>query len=338
MQTNRKLTVAKLCWSLALGLVVLTSCSQPTVSAPTAAVPSPVATVESPLPVAPLVSTEEVPTAPAENSPSSAVAPAAKSALAVLQTLRVAGRGPKTGYSRAQFGQAWADVDRNGCDTRDDILNRDLRSKTFRAGTGGCVVTSGNLADPYTGTTVRYIRGASVVDIDHVVALSNAWQTGARSWTFGKRIAYANDPLVLLAVDSTQNRQKGDGDAATWLPANRRYWCAYAGRQIGVKKKYGLYVTAAEHDGLYQILQTCPNQAAASGGGPTYVSGFTAPAGSSSSSSGSSGSSSKSGSGLDPRFGTCAAAKAAGYGPYVRGRNPEYYWYRDGDKDGIDCE
>jgi hypothetical protein len=130
-------------------------------------------------------------------------------ALAALARLRVAGPASMTGFSRAQFGPAWADIDHNGCDTRDDILRRNLTGIAFRAGTGSCVVVSGTLADPYTATTVRYVRGHSRVDIDHLVALGDAWQTGAATWTPARRETLANDPLNLLAVDDSANRQKG---------------------------------------------------------------------------------------------------------------------------------
>ena len=141
------------------------------------------------------------------------------SALAVLATLKVQGRGPKTGYSRAQFGPAWQDVDHNGCDTRNDILNRDLTHRTWRTGTHDCVVLSGQLNEPYTGRLVFFSKAqATAVQIDHVVAISDAWQKGAANWPAAERLAFANDPLELLAVDGPTNEAKGDGDAATWLP------------------------------------------------------------------------------------------------------------------------
>ena len=132
-----------------------------------------------------------------------------------------------TGYSRSQFGSGWVDADQNGCDTRNDILNRDLSDAQWRHRTHDCVVTVGRLADPYTGTTMPFVKtNASAVQIDHVVALSNAWQTGAFAWTASRRLLFANDPLELLAVDGTNNERKGDGDAATWLPPARGFRCA----------------------------------------------------------------------------------------------------------------
>jgi hypothetical protein len=196
---------------------------------------------------------------------SASSAPSAKggSALAALDSLSVKGRAPKTGYDRAKFGQAWADVDHNGCDTRNDVLRRDLAPYALRSGTNGCLVASGTLHDPYLGRTIAFVRGASTsstVQIDHVVALSDAWQKGAQQWTTTRRTALANDLLNLLAVDGLTNQRKSDGDAATWLPPNKSYRCPYAARQIAVKAKYGLWVTSAERDALRRILATCPSQ------------------------------------------------------------------------------
>jgi hypothetical protein len=185
----------------------------------------------------------------------------AGSAIAALATLAVKGRAPKTGYDRGLFGQAWADVDRNGCDTRNDVLRRDLRPYVLKPGTNGCRVLSGTLHDPYLGKTIAFVRGQSTssqVQIDHVVPLSDAWQKGAQMWSTPRRTAFANDMLNLLAVDGLTNQRKSDSDAATWLPPNKTYRCPYAIRQIAVKSKYGLWVTSAERDALRRILATCP--------------------------------------------------------------------------------
>ncbi|WP_327290811.1 HNH endonuclease family protein [Streptomyces sp. NBC_01198] len=182
------------------------------------------------------------------------------SALAAVGDLTVKGRAPKTGYSRDRFGPAWADTDHNHCDTRDDILKRDLRQTSFRDGAKKCIVTSGTLADPYTGKKITYTRGASKVDIDHAVALSDAWQKGAAQWKDDKREDFANDPLNLLAVDSSTNRRKSDGDTATWLPPNAAYRCDYVARQVAVKKKYGLWVTSAERDAMRKVLGGCSDE------------------------------------------------------------------------------
>jgi hypothetical protein len=187
--------------------------------------------------------------------------PAPARADQVLATLTVQGRGPKTGYERDQFGAAWSDVDRNGCDTRDDVLNRDLGAKRWRPGTHDCVVIAGVLHDPYTGRRIVFAKAdAEAVQIDHVVALSDAWQKGAAQWDATRRRAFANDPLNLLAVDGPANSQKGDGDAATWLPPRRAYRCRYVARQVAVKAKWKLAVTTAEHDAIARVLARCPQQ------------------------------------------------------------------------------
>ncbi len=191
-----------------------------------------------------------------------AAAPAG-SALETAGRLPVRGRAPRTGYDRERFGPAWADVDGNGCDTRNDVLARDLTDVTVRAGTGGCVVLAGTLAEPYRPAVVAFRRGQGTsedVQVDHVVALSDAWQKGAQQWTPRVRRAFANDPANLLAVDGELNGLKSDGDAATWLPPNRGYRCAYVARQVAVKWDYGLWVTAAERAAMVQVLSGCPGQ------------------------------------------------------------------------------
>lgn len=178
---------------------------------------------------------------------------------AALATLDVKGRAPRTGYSRDAFGQAWADVDRNGCDTRNDVLRRDLTDVTVKPGAQGCVVLRGVLADPYTGRSIAFERGerSADVQIDHVVALADAWQKGAWRWSDERRREFANDPANLLAVDGGTNQSKGAGDAATWLPPNSGYRCVYALRQTAVKAAYDLAVTQAEHDALARAMGRC---------------------------------------------------------------------------------
>ncbi|MGG6381326.1 GmrSD restriction endonuclease domain-containing protein [Paenarthrobacter sp. NEAU-H11] len=185
-------------------------------------------------------------------------------AIDLLATLPIKGRAPKTGYDRALFGQAWLDVDRNGCDTRNDMLKRDLTGITY-TNSVPCKVQSGTLVDPYTGATISFLRGSgtsSKVQIDHVVALSDAWQKGAQQLTTEQRTAFANDPLNLQSTDGPTNMKKGDGDAATWLPPNKGFRCEYVSRQISVKATYSLWVTKAEHDAMARILADCPGQLA----------------------------------------------------------------------------
>lgn len=193
------------------------------------------------------------PTAP-DTSTQSASGPA----IDALNTLPVKGRAPKTDYARTQFGDGWSVV--HGCDTRNIILHRDM---TDTAVNDKCQVIRGTLSDPYTGKTITFVRGATTSDtvqIDHVVALSNAWQTGAQQLTALEREALANDPLELLAVDGPANQQKSDGDAATWLPPNKPFRCQYVARQIAVKVKYKLWVTQAEKDAMTRVLSVCPGQ------------------------------------------------------------------------------
>jgi hypothetical protein len=186
------------------------------------------------------------------------------SGLSIIEAQITKGRAVKTGYTRAQFGQRWADVDRNGCDTRNDILKRDLTGEIFKEKTRDCVVLSGTLIDPFSGETINFVRGnvsSMEVQIDHVVALSNAWQTGAFKLSMKERTAFANDPLNLLAVKGRLNSQKGDGDAATWLPPLKSFRCDYVSRQIAVKLKYKLWFTAPEKEAMVRILKSCPEKA-----------------------------------------------------------------------------
>lgn len=202
--------------------------------------------------VAPAATADPVPVGAADGS----------AELAKLETLPIKGRAPKIGYTRALFGPAWSDdvavpFGHNGCDTRNDILRRDLVDIEIKPGTNDCVVLSGVLNDPYTGTAIFFQRGresSRAVQIDHIVALSDAWQKGAQQWDEPTRRSFANDPLNLQATSGPINEQKGDGDAATWLPPNKSYRCAYVSRIVAVKSGYGLWVTQAEHDAIERIL------------------------------------------------------------------------------------
>ncbi len=300
------------------------------------------------------------------------------SAQRALASLKVKGRASKTGYARAEYGRAWADVDQNGCDTRNDILRRDLSAIT--AATDRCIVLTGVLADPYQRATVTFQRGPGTsadVQIDHVVALADAWVKGAQGLTKTARTRFANDPLNLLATTSAMNAKKKSADAATWLPPRKDVRCDYVARQIAVKRIYQLWVTRAEHKAMAAILARCPGeplptarQAAppdlaqpmpipttstpgptdptTAPTSPTPSSTTTSPTGSPSTTSASptttvstttaAPTTTTTTAGTDPRFRTCADAKAAGYGPYTRGVDPEYNWYRDADGDGVVCE
>ncbi|NBU93613.1 MAG: HNH endonuclease [Actinobacteria bacterium] len=162
--------------------------------------------------------------------------------------------------TKSQYESALTeDPDKNGCDSRNDILKRDLTKVIFKEGTNNCKVIAGTLLDPYSNKLIDFdiSKSSSTIDIDHVVALSNAWQTGAFQLTLDQRTNFANDPLNLLAVDFKLNRQKGDGDAATWLPPYKSYRCTYVARQVAVKTKYKLWVTAPEKGAISNLLTAC---------------------------------------------------------------------------------
>ena len=226
-------------------------------------------------------------------------------------------------------------------------------SDLLDARTGGCVVLTGLLADPYTGETIDFARGVGTsaqVQVDHVVALSDAWQKGAQQWDAAAREAFANDPLNLLAVDGPTNTAKGDGDAATWLPPQRSVRCSYVARQVAVKAAYGAWVTAAERDAVARVLESCPDEplpAVEGVGTPPRGAGLDiasvaerepSPAAPAEPAQTAAEEAPPSDDGTAPRFDTCGAALDAGYGEYVRGVDPEYDWYRDGDGDGVVCE
>ncbi|MHA3700572.1 GmrSD restriction endonuclease domain-containing protein [Jatrophihabitans sp. YIM 134969] len=290
------------------------------------------------------VTTTAAPSATAVVLPAAATAtvPGAATAQAELAALPVKGRAPMTGYDRAAFGQAWADVDRNGCDTRNDVLRRDVTAAVVDPDTHGCVVLSGSVDAPYSGTTLPFTRGADTsadVQIDHVVALGDAWQTGAQQWTATTRERFANDPANLLAVDGTLNQQKGAGDAATWLPPNKAFRCTYVTMQVAVKRDYGLWVTAPERDAIGRVLATCPG--ATTPPTPTVTAPSTSaappappapvvltsapPAPPPTTDPG------------DVHYANCDAVRAAGKAPLLAGQ-PGYSRKLDRDGDGVACE
>ena len=188
-----------------------------------------------------------------ENSPT---------ALAVLNQLEVKGRAPKTGYSREEFYSTWPTVD--GCNLRQRIIKRELGDSAV-LGDDNCSVISGEYDEPYTGSHLIFSQKSelsSKVQIDHVVALSDAWQKGAQYQTKEERYAFATDPLNLLAVNASAYQTKSDCDAATWLPPFKAFRCQYVARQVSVKYKYHLWVTEAEYEAIAGILSTCPEKPA----------------------------------------------------------------------------
>ncbi|NKX55291.1 GmrSD restriction endonuclease domain-containing protein [Arthrobacter mobilis] len=268
--------------------------------------------------------------------------PAAKgTALALLETTPVKGRAPKTGYDRDEFGSGWQDPDRNGCDARNDILARDLVNETFRPGTNNCIVTSGTLADPFTATTIRFVRGnatSTAVQIDHVIPLSLAWQTGAQQLAPNQREAFANDPLNLLAVDGPTNGSKSDSDAATWLPPNRAFRCEYVALQTAVKAKYKLWMTSAEKAAIARVLSSCPDQPV-----PDDDGGVTVPLAAKPKAEPKAAPEPETPALQEPAPGgdifyqNCSAVKAAGKAP-IRAGDPGWEPKFDRDGDGLGCE
>lgn len=212
---------------------------------------------ESPVPAEP---------SPPEPEPTpAAVEPAPGTAALALEALVVGPAGSSTPYDRDLFGWRSVDHDRNGCDIRNDVLRRDLTQLVIREGTNGCRVDAGVLDDPYTGTQIGFVVGGGAssdggVQIDHVVALANAWASGADAWSSETLLQFGNDPLNLLAVDGSANQSKSDGDAAEWLPDNVPFHCPFVARQIAVKQLYELRITPSEAEAMSQVLMTCPSE------------------------------------------------------------------------------
>jgi hypothetical protein len=187
-----------------------------------------------------------------------ASAASGQNALSAVEQLQVKGKAPQTGYERSLFSDGWGEY--GSCDVRNYILKRDMKSVKLR---DSCKVDTGVLLDPYTGKTIRFKYGvgtSSAVQIDHVVALSDAWQKGAQKIGSAKRYAFYNDPLNLLAVDGPTNSSKGDSDASAWLPPNKAYRCAYVARQVAVKLKYKIWVIEAEKTVIKRVLSACPTE------------------------------------------------------------------------------
>ena len=195
---------------------------------------------------------------PEEIQPKDETTPDSMLAVDVLESLAVRAKDKTHQYYRKLFYDSWG-LTASGCNTREAILARDLKDAVFN----GCKVQSGILNDPYTGSTISFVRGqdtSGAVQIDHVVALSNAWATGAFNFDAGLRYEISQDPLNLLAVDGPANQDKLDQDASDWLPPNQNFHCQYVARQISVKAKYHLWVTPAEKSAMQSVLATCPNE------------------------------------------------------------------------------
>lgn len=325
-------------WAVPLTLALLTGCSS--VSSATPAVP---ATAGPATEAAPSAEVSPTPGTVAAASPSSAAPTPSETpvqalnppsaAFLALDDLSVAARGTMSDYDREALFGGWIDADGDCEDTRNEVLARDLTGVTSD---NGCTVETGTLADPYTGTTIDFVRGVTTsgaVQVDHVVSVGNAWVTGARRLSQAERVAFYNDPLNLLAVDGPSNGAKSDEDASGWLPPDEAFACDMVAVQIAVKTKYALWVTAPEKNAMAEVLSTCPAQELPTGaafvdipGGSTAgpapaeqspAGGTTAPA--------------------QVHFANCTEARAAGAAPLHRG-DPGFRDAMDGDKDGVACE
>lgn len=211
-------------------------------------------------------STERPDSAPADEAgtPTAQSPPAPTNAKRLLSELRIAERVPPDTYDRDAFGYAWADIDGNGCNQRDDVLLRDaVPGSTTTTQQDACDhdVLAGSWVDPYTGGTLTFDdlkdpAQAQAIQIDHVVPLAEAWVSGAAGWTAEERKEFANDLEVLLAVDGPTNASKGSDDAAAWRP-RKEYQCAYARRWIRVKHEYDLAADPSEVAALEDMLGYC---------------------------------------------------------------------------------
>lgn len=203
------------------------------------------------------------PTTTSASAPPVRATPAFDAARATLDRLPVKGWDREKDFSRYRFGEAWSDdvnveFGHNGCNTRDDILRRDLADLVVRPGT--CYAQSGVLHDPYTGQTIQFTRGpetSSAVQIDHLVSLADAWYKGARTWDDQRRRDFANDPRNLVAVGGQANFNKAFRDATAWLPTNEAFRCEFVARQIDVKAAYGLWLSRNEKQAMQDVLARC---------------------------------------------------------------------------------
>jgi hypothetical protein len=229
-----------------------------------------------------------------------------------------------SGYARSKFGSGWLDADHDGCDTRDEVLIAEAVSGPHIG--AGCALSVGSWFSPYDGVATTAPSG---FDIDHLVPLAEAWQSGAWRWTAGTRSRYANDlgyAADLIAVTAHSNRSKGEKEPQDWMPARASYRCRYLANWVAVKWRWRLRVNPAELSFLRGHLRACGWPSVRKPSHPTIALRSTT-----TTTGGTTGS-------LDPRFDYCYEAKAAGYGPYYRGVDPEYDWYTDADNDGVVCE
>lgn len=232
------------------------------------------------------------------------------------------------GYDRGKF-TLWSDADGDGCDARDEVLIKEAITKP-RVGSG-CALRGGRWFSKYDGVRTT---DSSSFDIDHMVPLNEAWQSGAWAWSSAKRKAYANDlgyKASLIAVSAHSNRSKGDREPQDWMPERVAYSCKYVKQWVAVKWRWQLKVNTAERSFLRDELKSCGWPRVPKPGKPVIPS-------SGGSGGGTGGGGTGGGGGADPRYSYCYEVVAAGLGPYYRGVDPEYDWYTDSDSDGVVCE
>ena len=177
-----------------------------------------------------------------------------RSILSMLRALTVAAEQP-SGYDRELFPH-W-DYVRDDCDVRDLVLIAEARSGPTTGRT--CPVGRGTWFSEFDGVTVR---DPSSLDVDHMVALAEAWASGARAWTTAQREAFANDlgySGSLIAVTASSNRSKGDQDPSEWLPPRTSYRCTYVSDWIAVKWRWRLSIDRTEHSALRVLANGCGN-------------------------------------------------------------------------------
>jgi hypothetical protein len=263
-------------------------------------------------------------------------APAAGSkikATALLNLLKVRSEQNSNSYDRALFHH-WADLDRDGCDTRAEVLMLESFKNVTYSSSSGCTVSTGKWFSVYDNQNITI---AGTLDIDHFVPLKEAWESGASKWTYSQREAFANDlgfGPSLIAVTASTNRSKSDRDPAAWLPPSSRYHCTYAKDWIRVKYRWHMTVDSSEKSALASELSTCGNKFTKVP--PRMKVKLTGGSGSNSNENNNAGGGS--GGKNDDRYDYCYQATAAGLGPYRKGVDPEYAWYRDNDNDGVVCE
>jgi len=237
-----------------------------------------------------------------------------------VKSLPVA-REVRASYDRDRF-RLWVDADSDGCDTRDEVLLSES-TRPVRL-SSGCTWRAGRWTSYYDG---RATADPSTFDIDHLVPLAEAWDSGARRWNAGTRQRFANDlgdRRSLVAVTASSNRSKSDQDPAEWLP-HKAVQCRYVREWVAVKTRWRLTVNLAEKRVLTRLAADCSNRPVVVSAAKVVLRGAEpSPA--------------PTGGGMDPRYATCTEAKAHGYGPYVKGRDSEYAWYEDRDGDGRVCE